>query len=365
MQWASWTRHERGCRRIPNGLLSPDSTTAPSTVGLELSGNPAATVLIVPFSGAREKVQVPGGHEPSWASWSVQVARFLGKQYLVAIGPLEEFQNMKPEFWATVKFVSQEIGYSHRKAKGVQSRPRAYSPEEVLNALKARGLEPRRADKLAERVAWYSTERADLLANHIRPNLMEREEARSVFEQMRDQFDPPAYLLPMNKQKGEKRHFAYLTCIVNMLTWVTLGRGDARATFDWDPRGPLTFSKDGLPQRTLFRRMDGAYPGTNHPYAAWEIKEYYDTKTFGSRVADGVYESALDGYELNDLREVGVEVEHILIVDDRYTWWDCGKPYLCRIVDMLHVGLLDAAVFGREVLTAWPDIVSAWPRLTN
>jgi hypothetical protein len=168
----------------------------------------------------------------------------------------------------------------------------------------------------------------------------------------------------MNKQKGPKRHPAYLTGIVNMLTWRSLTERFGEARFDADPRGPLTFSRDGMPLRTLFRRMDGAFPTLNHPHAAWEIKEYYGTTTFGSRVADGVYESALDGYELNDLRAVGVEVEHYLFLDDRFTWWDCGKSYLCRIVDMLHVDLLDGAFFGREVLEEWPEVIARWPAST-
>jgi len=93
----------------------------------------------------------------------------------------------------------------------------------------------------------------------------------------------------------------------------------------------------------------------------WEIKEYYGTKTFGSRVADGVYETALDGYELNDLRSVGVEVEHYLFLDDYFTWWECGRSYLCRIVDMLHADLLDGAFFGSELVDEWPRIVRSWP----
>ncbi len=165
----------------------------------------------------------------------------------------------------------------------------------------------------------------------------------------------------MNKQRGEKRHFAYLTCIVNMVTWDILKKRFGDAAFDWNPRRPLTFSRDGMPLRTLFRWMDGAYPGLNQPHAAWEIKEYYGTTTFGSRVADGVYETALDGYELNELRDVGVEVEHYLFLDDRFTWWDCGKSYLCRIVDMMHIGLLDNAFVGREVIAEWPRIVEGWP----
>jgi len=49
------------------------------------------------------------------------------------------------------------------------------------------------------------------------------------------------------------------------------------------------------PLRTLARRVDGAFTDTVNPIAVWEIKEYYYTKTFGSRVADGIYETLLDG----------------------------------------------------------------------
>ena len=190
---------------------------------------------------------------------------------------------------------------------------------------------------------------------------MDRDEARLVFEELRDRVDPPEYLLTMNKQKKEKRHFAYLACVVNMLTYEVLTERFGEAPFDHNPRAPLTFAREGMPLRTLFRWMDGAYPNVNHPTAAWEIKEYYGTTTFGSRVADGVYETALDGYELNDLRVEGIEVEHYLFLDDRFTWWDCGRSYLCRIVDMLHAGLLDAAFVGREVLDEWPAVVATWP----
>jgi len=274
--------------------------------------------------------------------------------------PVEDFQHQSPEFWAVVKLVSQELGYSHRATAKTPSRIRTYSPSQVVAALHKRGLAPGEQRKLAEEVAWYSTVRAELLQNQAEPNLMDRDQARELFEAVRERYDPPEELLPINKQKGDKRHFMYLTCLVNAMTWGTLRESLGGADFDWDPRGPLTFSRDGMPLRTLFRRMDGAYPGINQPQATWEIKEYYGTKTFGSRVADAVYETALDGYELNELRDVGVEVGHYLFLDDRFTWWDCGKSYLCRIVDMLHIGLLDGAFVGREVVTEWSKIVSRW-----
>ena len=70
-----------------------------------------------------------------------------------------------------------------------------------------------------------------------------------------------------------------------------------------------------------------------NPIAIWEIKEYYYTTTFGSRVADGIYETLLDGAELEDLLKMGRTVRHHPFVDGHRTWWKDGKPYLCRIVD--------------------------------
>ncbi len=55
-----------------------------------------------------------------------------------------------------------------------------------------------------------------------------------------------------------------------------------------------------------------------------------------SRVADGVYETLLDGMELEGLYEhEKVDILHYLIVDSHYTWWECGRSYLCRIIDNL------------------------------
>ena len=57
---------------------------------------------------------------------------------------------------------------------------------------------------------------------------------------------------------------------------------------------------------------------------------------------DRVYETMLDGYELQELREVtGVHIEHLLIVDSHLTWWVMGRSYLCRIIDMLNMHLVD------------------------
>ena len=84
--------------------------------------------------------------------------------------------------------------------------------------------------------------------------------------------------------------------------------------------------------------------------AVWEIKEYYYTTTFGSRVADGVYEALLDGLELEELRGTTPGRHQALsTVDDTdFTWWIKGVNILCRIIDMLHMGYVDEVLFGKR-----------------
>lgn len=45
--------------------------------------------------------------------------------------------------------------------------------------------------------------------------------------------------------------------------------------------------------------------------------------------------------------------------------WKCGRSYLCRILDMLHMGFVDEALFGREVVERLPTIVRDWVALAR
>ena len=81
-------------------------------------------------------------------------------------------------------------------------------------------------------------------------------------------------------------------------------------------------------------------------------------------MADGVYESLLDGMELEELkREEEIDVKHYLMVDAHYTWWECGRSYLCRIIDMLHMGYVDEVLFGNEIVKRLPTIAKEWVAL--
>ena len=207
----------------------------------------------------------------------------------------------------------------------------------------------------------YFAYRANILNSYVEPRLMNAEKAKKVF---REHFDKlkPSFPVPMNKQKGVMKAPAYLTGLVNMLV-ESIAKG---LPCDYDPHQLTVVTKDGLPLRTLARRVDGAFPSSVNPIAIWEIKEYYYTTTFGSRVSDGIYESLLDGLELEELREhESLDIKHYLIVDAYDTWWKKGKSYLCRIVDMLHMGYIDEVLFGYEVVERLPDIVNEWVQKYN
>lgn len=273
--------------------------------------------------------------------------------------PNERFLAQPHDFWALVRQVSQKVGYTDRRTR----RVKAPTINEATAALDRLGLA---TDYLVRRdgtvsdlgidLIDYFTHRADALNNQVEPMLMDAEEARNLFEEQRAALSPSAPM-PMNKQRGNKRAPAYLTCLVNMTIESVIGDHPC----DYDPRELTTVTRDGRPLRTLARWVDGAFPRATNPIAVWEIKEYYYTTTFGSRVADGVYESLLDGMELEELREhEGIDVLHYLMVDSRFTWWKSGKSYLCRVVDMLHMGYVDEVLFGREVVTELPRVVGYW-----
>jgi hypothetical protein len=267
--------------------------------------------------------------------------------------PNPSFRNQPNEFWALVKYASETLGYSNRSSKTPGNNLRRYNHSEIQALADIFAV----ADSI-EIVVEYLNYRATIIENDLRTLLMNREKAQKIFEDLYNSYTPTCHL-PMNKQKGEKRHYSYFTCIINMLTEKNLtGRN-----FNDNPKNLcLITNADNKLVKTLSRRVDGAYPGILNPVAIWEIKEYYGTTTFGSRVADSVYETLLDGYEIVEAEEIsGKRIEHYLLVDDWFTWWVMGKSYLCRLIDMVHGGFVDEVIFGEEVLIRWPEIVKTWP----
>jgi len=271
----------------------------------------------------------------------------------------KDFLNLGPTFWANVRTISQALGYTERGAQ----RIRIHSRASIIGAYRILGLA---TDHLFATASGPDTPmglalldyfhfRAEVLETVVEPNLMDYNEALDAFNELVRQHRPKRPFA-MNKQKGDKAGPNPLTGIVNVILESKVG-----TDCDFDPRSLTTVTRDGLPVRTLARRVDGAYPAVVNPVAIWEIKEYYHTTTFGSRIADGVYETMLDGLELSELRaEEGIDVKHYLFVDSHRTWWTMGRSYLCRMVDILHMGLVDEILFGHEVVDRLPNLVDEW-----
>lgn len=144
-------------------------------------------------------------------------------------------------------------------------------------------------------------------------------EFRDLFRQMK-----APLRIPMNKQKGAKKAPAYFTGIINMLIH-TYADGV-----------PVDFNPLFVDNRHT-RWRSCAHPGAaggwglslaGQPDCSLGDQADLDyTTTFGSRVADAVYESLLDGMEIKELSEhesISIS-EDYLMVDSHYTWWECGR----------------------------------------
>ena len=279
--------------------------------------------------------------------------------WVAILTPDPRFLAQSREFWANVRTISQEVGYTRRghgtiKVPTLGEIRAAFLPLTLTTSHIASSTDE--LTPLGDSLLAYFAFRAGMLNDTVQHQLMDKVAAEVEFSRLKRTLKPTCPL-PRNKQKGEKQNYSFLTGIVNML----VEAGTADIGCDFDPRSLTTITHDSMPLRTLARRVDGAFPTVVDPIAIWEIKEYYYTTTFGSRVADGVYETLLDGMELEELRAAtGRKVRHVLFIDDRYTWWECGRSYLCRMIDMLHMGYVDEVVFGREVLSRLPELIAEW-----
>lgn len=293
------------------------------------------------------------------------------------------FTGQSISFWAYIRSISESLGYSVRGSSTVRDP----SIPEMFTALEKLGQPtdtlgiPGKPSALALKLKEYFTLRADLLNGQVESDLMTADEAREAFEEVKERVGAKPtgvpilskstgnesaveyavgdsiVRVPLNKQKGDKKWEAYLTGIINLLVAERL----SGLPCDYDPRKIPTVDSEGRLFQTFSRRFDGSFPSTHNPIAMWEIKEYYYTTTFGSKISDAVYITSLDGYEREDLeRGAGIEIRHLVMVDAYLTWWGMGKSYLCRMIDILHMGHVHDLLFGREVIRELPALVDEW-----
>lgn len=274
----------------------------------------------------------------------------------------KEFQNQPKMFWAYVRTLSQHLGYTVRG----QGQIKVPTFAELRTGLIELGLDPEKIvsdtnvpTSLGAELGKYFQYRAKVLNEIVKFQLMDAAKAEKLYYKLKKRAVHPSPS-PMNKQKGDMAKPSYFTGIINMLIADSIKGADC----NYSPMALTTITLGGVAVRTLSRRVDGAFPTVVNPVAVWEIKEYYYTTTFGSRIADGVYETLVDGMELEELREnEHIDVKHYLMVDAYKTWWEMGRPYLCRIVDMLHMRYVDEILFGSEVAERIPALAKEWIKL--
>lgn len=259
-----------------------------------------------------------------------------------------EFSMEDNSFWSLIRFISEKLGYTNRRTGLVSS----YSPEEITVLCNREHIYV--PDDVIMKASIYLQKRATAINNTVQNNLMNAEQAEKVFMDLYSSRQYDSKLI-MNKQSCDKKKVNFFTAIITMIAEDILGGAD---TFDPDPRGLSYLVDNDSLLGGLSRRFDGAYPSVYSPKLVWEIKEYYYTTTFGSRIADGVYETQLDGYELKEIyQRTGHKIHHVIFVDSYKVWWEMGKSYTVRLVDALNMGLVDDVIFGREVLTEWKNIL--------
>lgn len=271
-----------------------------------------------------------------------------------------EFRHMPPPFWAMIKYISETLKYTDKK----QGVVRTYSIDEIGCLVSQNGIVVDYDTILTAKS--YFDKRADLLNNFVRYHLMDANTAKEAFLNLYPLHQENHFQckLPMNKQKGAMKQVAFFTAIINILAEDTIRRSSVYTGslgFNDNPGGLVyVFDNENHIIGASSRRLDGAYPNIINPRIVWEIKEYYYATTFGSRVADGVYETQLDGYEFRDVSyRSGKPITHVFFLDAYKTWWVDGKSYLCRIIDILNSGLVDEVIVGKEVFTRWPELLGS------
>ncbi len=273
------------------------------------------------------------------------------------------FTSTSSDFWANVRTISEKLGYVKRAYRERPREIKEFKLTDMRTAMSRSGLgtdhliDPDNGEPtaLAKELEAYFSYRAEVLNDYVQPRLMCRRCAEREFEKLKSSIRS-IRAVPMNKQSGTKKKPAYLTGMVNLLIESNVGVRPC----NYNPNQLTAFTSNGMPLKTLSRRHDGGFPDVIDPIVVWEIKEYYHTTTFGSKISDGVYITQLDGLEIEEARDVGVDVRLVLMVDAYFTWWNKGLSYLCRLVDLLNMGYVDEILFGSEVIERLPNMVVQW-----
>ena len=117
------------------------------------------------------------------------------------------FLSQSREFWANVRTISQGVGYTDKGTKTIliPNRQQLHRAFDKLD-LSLAHIEDTHGNltQFGNVLIDYFTYRSEILNNVVRLNLMNKDEAEELFNQLHDQLRPTCPL-PLNKQKAEKK----------------------------------------------------------------------------------------------------------------------------------------------------------------
>ena len=120
--------------------------------------------------------------------------------------PNADYTSQSNEFWANVRLVSQQVGYTVR-GKGQIKTP---SISEIKTALEKVDLDYRHivdakgvCTEFGKLLKEYFDFRATVLNEFVEPLLMDVGDVKQVFDDLYARLNPTCPI-PLNKQKGEK-----------------------------------------------------------------------------------------------------------------------------------------------------------------
>ena len=131
----------------------------------------------------------------------------------------KRFLNQPLEFWANIKLISKKGGYTDKKTKHIK----VHTIDEIKKVFESNDLDYSKLidknDKFTDYgklIVAYLQHRSDVLRTYVEPRLMKVDEAKKLFAKLKKQYKPTC-ALPLNKQTGDKKGYAFLTGIVNMI----------------------------------------------------------------------------------------------------------------------------------------------------
>ena len=122
--------------------------------------------------------------------------------------PNEKFLKLNKDFWANIKSISQQTGYTVRGKNQIKV-PNIEDIKDSLNNLKLSYehliLNNNQPTDLGALVIDYFIYRAEILNNSIEPLLMDVDKVKKIYNKLNNQYKPKV-IQPLNKQKNEKKN---------------------------------------------------------------------------------------------------------------------------------------------------------------